>query len=639
MVRVKVRVRRSRRRRRRLVVLLVLLVAVLVVVALGLMARSLVSARHEALAAQHDLTVAKDAVAHDQIGTATSYVAQARRHVDQAHSDVHGLGADVWSKIPLASQAVDDERNLIDALDETTSVAEIGVKIYPIVSGHSAALVRGQRIDMKLLQEVVDRTGAIGGHIDQALIYLDRVKGSSPIVGGSVSRAKTTALNYLTPLQATYQKNEPIIRSLPTLVGAKGPRTYLLAMLNPAEQRYSGGGALSFTSMRFDNGVATFGQSVNVDDILARGDAQSWTPVSGNLFHRSPPLRVTSSTFSPWWSVSGEELLRGYRKAFPGPAFSGMIAIDLQGLAGLFGVTGPVDLPSFGEITAGNLVHTLAGSYGDFDSTEQRRRLNAELVPALRQQFFEGGQMSDKIKSLVASAKGRHFVVYFRNRAVQSRFARAGLSGDLSRTPYDYLGVFSQNVNGSKTDYWQHRKVASTVRLRPDGSARVRLHVAVTNQSPAYVLPVPDPRTGYTTRYLGTRIGVFMPRHTTFGTARLDDEPVEPTVHLPTVAGVRNRKYVEGQFLLDSGQTGTYDVTYRTQHAAEVVDAHSMTYRLDVDPQDLVSPELLHVNVTWPDGYHPGGELPSGWTSTTHGATFQGAVTTQVAWEIPLSRG
>jgi hypothetical protein len=337
--------------------------------------------------------------------------------------------------------------------------------------------------------------------------------------------------------------------------------------------------------------------------------------------------------------VSGEELLRGYRKAFPGPAFSGMIAIDLQGLAGLFGVTGPVDLPSFGEITAGNLVHTLAGSYGDFDSTEQRRRLNAELVPAFRQQFFEGGQMSDKIKSLVASAKGRHFVVYFRNRAVQSRFARAGLSGDLSRTPYDYLGVFSQNVNGSKTDYWQHRKVASTVRLRSDGSARVRLHVAVTNQSPAYVLPVPDPRTGYTTRYLGTRIGVFMPRHTTFGTARLDDEPVEPTVHLPTVAGVRNRKYVEGQFLLDSGQTGTYDVTYRTQHAAELVDAHSMTYRLDVDPQDLVSPELLHVNVTWPDGYHPGGELPSGWTSTTHGATFQGAVTTQMAWEIPLSRG
>ena len=57
------------------------------------------------------------------------------------------------------------------------------------------------------------------------------------------------------------------------LVGTDGPRTYLLAMLNPAEQRYSGGGALSFTTMRFDHGVATFGSSVNVDDILTRGES------------------------------------------------------------------------------------------------------------------------------------------------------------------------------------------------------------------------------------------------------------------------------------------------------------------------------------------------------------------------------
>ena len=107
-------------------------------------------------------------------------------------------------------------------------------------------------------------------------------------MGSSISAAKTTALDYLTPLRDTYDTNEPLLRALPGLVGADGPRTYLLAMLNPAELRYSGGGTLSFTTMRFDHGLATFGKSVNVDDILARGDEQSWLPVKGNPFHTQP---------------------------------------------------------------------------------------------------------------------------------------------------------------------------------------------------------------------------------------------------------------------------------------------------------------------------------------------------------------
>ena len=640
MVRVRVKVRRSRRRRRRRRIAVgALLAVVLAVVVLGLMARSLVSAKHEAEAAQRDLTSAKEALSTEQVDRARAYVKQARAHVDRAQSDAGGLSGDVWSVIPVAGGAVDDERHLVDALDQTTSVAELGVEIYPIVSGSSAELVHGQRIDLKLLQDVADRTSAIGPHIDEALSDLDQVSGSTPVVGTSIENAKTTALNYLAPLQATYQTNEPLIRSLPSLVGADGPRTYLLAMLNPAEQRYSGGGALSFTTMRFRDGKASFGRSVNVDDILQRGDQQVWTPVVGNTFHRKPPLRVTSSTFSPWWSVSGEELIRGYQKAFPGTRYDGVVGIDLQGLASLFRITGPIDLPSFGEITADNLVHTLGGSYGNFDSIAQRHQLNEELVPAFRQKFFEGGKMSEKVRSLAASAKGRHFITYFRNPAIRHRFARVGLSGDLSPTPYDYIGVFSQNLNGSKTDYWQHRSVDSTVHLKADGSAQVHLHVTVSNEAPPYTGPAPDPKTGYTTRYLVTRLGIFMPRNATFGDAEVNGKPYGAKLHLPRGAHIRNRKYVEGTMLLNAGQTNTMDVTYGLKDAAEVGSPSSMTYLLDVDPQDLVVPEALHVTVIWPAGFHPVDALPAGWKATATGATYTGIVADRGSWAIPLAKG
>jgi hypothetical protein len=634
------RARVRRRRRRRWLVALALLVVVLVAAAaLALMARPLVSAKREAKAAQADLTSAKDALSQDHVAQARAYVRQARAHVDRAQNDAGGLGGDVWSRVPVAGAAVDDERHLIDALDQTTSVAELGVRIYPIVSGHSAQIVQGQRIDLKKLQAVVDTTSAIGPHIDKALADLAQVHGTTPVVGTSVKDAKATALSYLSPLRETYQTNEPIIRSLPTLVGAHGPRTYLLAMLNPAELRYSGGGALSFTTMRFRGGAASFGKSVNVDNLLARGDYQTWKPVPGNTFHRNQQMRVTASTFSPWWSVSGEELLRGYEKAFPGTHYDGVIGIDLQGLASLFRITGPIDLPSFGQITADNLVQTLGGSYGNFDSIAQRHRLNQELVPAFRQQFFAGGRMSDKVRSLAQSAKGRHFVTYFRDPRIRHRFANVGLSGDLSRTRNDYIGVFSQNLNGSKTDYWQHRTVDSTVRLKADGSAQVRLHISVTNGAPPYNLPVPDPKTGYTTRYLGTQIGVFLPRHATLGPISLDGKPYHPTLHLPTVADVRNRKYIEGQMMLDAGQTQSMDVAYRAATAAEVASPTSMTYRLDVDPQDLVYPENLHVTVVWPFGFHAAAALPTGWKATATGATYTGTAAEREVWEFPLVKG
>jgi hypothetical protein len=606
-------------------------------VAMAVLARPLLTARHEATQAQADLVAAKAALTAKDLPTARADIAGARAYVDSADQNANGFGADMWSAVPVAGGAVDDARHLIDALSETTSVAEMGVKVYPMVSGNGSQLVRGQRIDLHVLLKVVAETTAIGDHLDRALADVNQVKGTTPFVGDSATRAKDTALHYLLPVKQSYDRAGPLVKSLPTIVGAHGPKTYLLAMLNPAELRYSGGGTLSFTTMHFDHGKATFSPSVNVDDINSHGIFQRWKAVPGNVFHRPAPMRVTSATFSPWWSVSGEELLRAYQKVYPGQHLDGAIGLDLQSLAQVFKVTGPVDLPHFGTITADNLVQTLAGSYGDFASTQVRHQLNAELVPAFQQKFFEGGKMTDKLKALVDSADGRHFFTYFRDPREEHRFARVGLSGDLSRTRHDYIGVFSQNENGSKVDYWQHRAVSSQVHLNPDGSASVHLRVNVVNGSPPYTLPVPDPKTGYTTRYLGTALGVFMPYQVKLGAVKVNGAPYHPKVRFPRVSGVHNRRYFADSMMLDSGQNTTIDVSYKVPDAAEVTSSTAMTYMLDVDPQDLVVPETLQVSLTWPAGWVLPSALPAGWEATsTTSATYVGSVATKLAFQIPL---
>ena len=117
-----------------------------------------------------------------------------------------------------------------------------------------------------------------------------------------------------------------------------------------------------------------------------------------------------------------------------------------------------------------------------------------------------------EIESLRTSARGRHVAMWMRDPDLQSAVADVGLAGELSETRHDYLAVFNQNTNRSKADFWQERSVASEVRLREDGSAKVRLTISVHNDSSPYTQTYADPRGGsYVTRWNGMTLGVFLP--------------------------------------------------------------------------------------------------------------------------------
>ena len=71
--------------------------------------------------------------------------------------------------------------------------------------------------------------------------------------------------------------------------------------------------------------------------------------------------------------------------------------------------------------------------------------------------------------------------------------------------------------------------------------------------------------------------------------------------------------------------------------AAEVTSDSTMTYQLDVDPQDLVDPETLDVSVTFPKGWSAT-SLPDGWQATANGARWKGPVHDKLHVEIPLEK-
>ncbi len=115
-----------------------------------------------------------------------------------------------------------------------------------------------------------------------------------------------------------------------------------------------------------------------------------WERVEGNPFHTGK-LRISTATFAPDWSVSGEELLRGWERRGGAPQ-DGLIAVDVVALADLLRITGPVDVPVYGRIDAANFTQKLVGDYDSFPSNEARHDLNLALVPVFSDRLLSPGQ-------------------------------------------------------------------------------------------------------------------------------------------------------------------------------------------------------------------------------------------------------
>ena len=599
-------------RRRTTLIVAVAAVAV-VLVALVWLALPLLKARSEAKDAVAALQQANSALKAHHLGEAKKSIDAAQAHVDAAESQSDGVGGDVWAHMPVFGGAVTDARHLISALDQATTIGDLGVRTYRHATGPKAGLIRGSRIDMTELRHLVALTGKIGPHLDTANSELAAVHADTPLVGGKIESLRASAAGQLSSVQASYDRYEPLLHELPTILGSDGPRSYLLTILNPSEQRYSGGATLSMSTVSIVDGRITFGRSYTIADVDQLQPFLQWKKMRGNIFHKDGPTRLTAATFSPWWRVSGEELLRGWH-AQTGQRQDGMIAIDLQGLAGLFRITGPVQVAGYGELTADNLVHTLAGSYDLYQDPTQRHALNDAVIPAFRTKLLSGGEFLEKGQSLMSSAQGRHFVTYFRDPATQEAVTTAGLAGNLSDSAHDYLGVFSQNTNGSKADYWQHRTVSSTVRLRPHGSAMNHVTVEVSNPAPAYTQPITDPKSGYLTRWLGSLVAVFLPQDAELRGVSVDGRArPDPKLRTPEVDSVYNRPLLRTYLMMAPDSTHRLLATYRVPSAAAVSSNGDLTYQLTMDPQDLVNPQTNEVTLRIPHGYHFGA-LPTGWT-------------------------
>lgn len=551
---------------------------------------------------------------HDNEAAAAD-VERARTHTDHAVAAREGVLGTMWRHLPVLSGAYADSVRMADSLDALTSIAEEGVALAPRLSGDTGSLVTDGQVDLDQLAEALDAVQRIEARVEDAERDLAAVEADSALLGWKIADMRDDGVEGMRPLRKALDTAAPLTDVLPDLLGADGRRDYLVAILNPAELLYSGGTPLTFTQLTVRDGRIDMGEPIDTATHGEEFRPRWWRKVKGNPFHRGR-LRIGTATFAPDWSVSGEELVRAWRSLGHG-SVDGVIAVDVMALRDLVAITGPLDVPYYGPVTADNFVPILIGNYDSIEDYRVRHQINQMLVPIFRDRLFSTGRFTEKFQALAANASGRHFAVYLRDPHAQSAFRDLGLTGELSDTEHDYLGVFTQNAVPSKTDYWQNRSVDSVVRLRADGSAEVTTTTTIHNDGTPYPFKGRDPRHGYSTRFATLSIAQFLPLGVEEVHADVDGDPV--TVSLNDFF---DRPFVRHTVAFKPQAEHELTTSYVVPRAA-IVDGDTLDYRLDVDPQGMVRPSAISVELHPPEGYTVE-KLPKHWVRLDDGAVGWG---------------
>lgn len=307
------------------------------------------------------------------------------------------------------------------------AIAELGRTLRPAVAASDDANAALVKVDQTAL------LGSIREHFQRGRSALGEV---------------STALEAL----------ENATRLLPPMLGADGPRDYLLAFQNNAELRALGGMPGSFVHVHAEGG------RIELRGQYAAGQLPG--PVEGVLDDDARALyggaeRVISATTSvPDFAVAGE-LIRQYWHAAKGTELDGVLAVDPVAISYLLGATGPVTLPGGETLDAGNAVPKLLNEvYTRFDPIGQ----NAYFGAATGAVFgaLMGGDYSPAALMLALGRAGdeRRLLIYSDHEDEQQILAETTLTAPLPGP--DQVGVFLNDGTGSKMDYYLDADATAT---------------------------------------------------------------------------------------------------------------------------------------------------------------------------------
>ncbi len=299
--------------------------------------------------------------------------------------------------------------------------------------------------------------------------------------------------------QASASLAAQLVQAAPALLGGDGVRHYFIAFMDPAESRGLDGLIASYGELTADQGRLTLTRSGDISQLIEAlpkhgGHLTGPADYLARYGAFDPQKLFQDLSYSPDLPTVADVIQQLYPQAGGGP-LDGVLALDPYGMASLIHLTGPIEVPGLGRLTAANTANELLeGQYANFPG--QQRAAHDYDQDALKIEFHRltvgslpgPRALSNALESDVRQGRIEFWSFHHADQPVLSRL---GLTGAFpAARGHDLLAVTTQNAANNKIDVYLQRTISDAVTYDPsNGAVASKVTITLHNGAPAQGLP------------------------------------------------------------------------------------------------------------------------------------------------------
>ena len=457
------------------------------------------------LAAKHSLESAQSLIGDLQIKVKARDFAGAQRDASSIKRDTAkavSLTSDpVWRVaefVPVLGRNLSVVRELAGVVDSVASgaidpavtfAASFNLDSLKPVNGHiNLAPLSKAGVIIAAADNVINKASHDTKAIDDA--------GTLPVISqavGKLDRLLTKAEGITTPVRTA-------LDLLPPMMGADGPRTYIMLFQNNAESTSLGGAASAWVILNVDNG------SIKITSHVSTSDFSRDSPIPLKLdpklveLYRYNGFQYSNNvTIRPDFPTAAR-LAQAFWLRKTGQKIDGVMSFDPIALSYLLDATGPVTLPTGDTLTSANAVSMLLSHvYVEYPAPKAHESFFASAAAAVFGALKSAAPNTTKlITALTRAVTENRLMVWSdhtKEEAVLSKLQLGGILETTNKTSTQ-IGVFFNENSASKMSYYLKTSAAltSTACQTPDKptfsavvSLKSDLTVALEKSLPAYV--------------------------------------------------------------------------------------------------------------------------------------------------------
>lgn len=378
-----------------------------------------------------------------------------------------------------------------------------GDALSPLVAVASDFSVDGLRpvdgrIDLAGFPAMHDAASASAAQIASAVADVDDIDRSTllPPLAEAVTELDTLLGTVETAADAVSRATA----LMPAMLGADGPRTYLVVFQNNAEWRSLGGIVGAMATISTDGGSLSLTQQASTADFDAFADPViDIGPELAGLTDQKAARYIQNATQVTSFPVTGQIAQEMWARQF-GTRVDGVISLDPVALSYLLRATGPITLPTGDVLSSDNAVSLLLNEvYLRYERPADQDLFFEAAAASVFDALANGAASPGALVSALAEAgEQNRLLIWNADAADQAILDGTNLQGLLPETDAEQtsFGVYLNDGTGSKMDYYMGLDTGAAWCTDDTGATDAVLTVTLRGEAPADAADLPPYITG-----------------------------------------------------------------------------------------------------------------------------------------------